>query len=138
MTFEVRIENVRTMPVLARPKTTPPSSSHYSTSSSESPIATPTFRVSFQYDGSSSDDGFIPKIEELNDSTDDGKASMEDEGEVMSNGIEQKKPRGRPRKVQVEPPANAETQTKGRTKTGCLTCRQRKKKCDETKPFCTK
>ena len=137
MAFEVRIEHTRTMPVPGRLKTTPPSSSQYSTSSSESPIATPTFTVSLHYDGSSSDDGVVPKIEELNDSTDDGKASMEDEGETLSNGVEQKKPRGRPKKHHVEPPANANNQIKGRTKTGCITCRQRKKKCDETKPICT-
>jgi hypothetical protein len=26
--------------------------------------------------------------------------------------------------------------TKARSKTGCITCRKRKKKCDETRPFC--
>lgn len=137
MTFEVRIEQMRTTPVPSRLKTTPPSSSQYSTSSSESPIATPTFTVSFQYDGSSSEDGVVPKIEELNDSTDDGKTSLGDEGETSNNSIEQRRPRGRPKKPQVEPPDNAKTQKKGRTKTGCITCRQRKKKCDETKPVCT-
>ena len=47
-----------------------------------------------------------------------------------------KRPRGRPRK---NPKPNLEMMakvTKGRSKTGCLTCRKRKKKCDETKPGC--
>lgn len=138
MAAKVRTEHMITMPVPGRIKTTPPSSSQGSTSSSESPIVTPTFRVSFHYDGGSSDDGIAPKIEELDDSIDDGKATLEDAGEALSNGIIQKKPRGRPRKVQADPPANAGTQTKGRVKTGCITCRRRKKKCDEAKPFCTK
>lgn len=48
----------------------------------------------------------------------------------------QKRPRGRPRK---HPKPSAESLTKvakGRSKTGCITCRKRKKKCDETKPGC--
>ena len=46
-----------------------------------------------------------------------------------------KRPRGRPRKHPVVPePTNKIT--KGRSKTGCITCRKRKKKCDETKPRC--
>jgi len=47
-----------------------------------------------------------------------------------------KRPRGRPRKTpdpNAEPP---EKVPKVRSKTGCLTCRKRKKKCDETKPVC--
>ena len=44
----------------------------------------------------------------------------------------QKRKRGRPRKHPVIPikPKN------GRSRTGCITCRRRKKKCDETKPEC--
>ena len=45
----------------------------------------------------------------------------------------QKRKRGRPRKhplVPVQKPKN------GRSRTGCITCRKRKKKCDETKPAC--
>lgn len=50
----------------------------------------------------------------------------------------QKRPRGRPRKHPVvQPLPNAAKSTKGRSKTGCITCRKRKKKCDETKPKCT-
>ena len=44
----------------------------------------------------------------------------------------QKRKRGRPRKHPVIPikPKN------GRSRTGCITCRKRKKKCDETRPEC--
>lgn len=46
-----------------------------------------------------------------------------------------KRPRGRPRKHPIAPPSETKT-AKGRSKTGCLTCRKRKKKCDEAKPGC--
>jgi hypothetical protein len=48
-----------------------------------------------------------------------------------------KRPRGRPRKHPLTPAASANKITKGRSKTGCITCRKRKKKCDEAKPRCT-
>jgi hypothetical protein len=47
-----------------------------------------------------------------------------------------KRPRGRPRKHPLTPSVVANKITKGRSKTGCLTCRKRKKKCDEAKPRC--
>ncbi|KAK1829350.1 transcriptional regulatory protein moc3 [Podospora conica] len=47
-----------------------------------------------------------------------------------------KRPRGRPRKHPLTPNVAANKVTKGRSKTGCLTCRKRKKKCDEAKPRC--
>lgn len=47
-----------------------------------------------------------------------------------------KRPRGRPRKHPLAPSAAVSKITKGRSKTGCLTCRKRKKKCDEAKPRC--
>ncbi|KAK6334405.1 hypothetical protein TWF730_003619 [Orbilia blumenaviensis] len=47
-----------------------------------------------------------------------------------------KRPRGRPRKNPPNPPEPKSKTTKGRSKTGCLTCRKRKKKCDEGKPEC--
>lgn len=48
----------------------------------------------------------------------------------------QKRGRGRPRKNPLLVPANGAKVTKGRSKTGCITCRRRKKKCDEAKPGC--
>ena len=48
-----------------------------------------------------------------------------------------KRPRGRPRKHPLLSPDAQARIAKGRSKTGCITCRRRKKKCDETKPQCT-
>jgi hypothetical protein len=49
-----------------------------------------------------------------------------------------KRPRGRPRKhPKPDPEEKKKTTPKARSKTGCRTCRRRKKKCDETKPVCT-
>ncbi|KFH48233.1 Transcriptional regulatory protein-like protein [Hapsidospora chrysogenum ATCC 11550] len=50
--------------------------------------------------------------------------------------VKQKRPRGRPRKHPLTPVASTSKVTKGRSKTGCITCRKRKKKCDEAKPRC--
>ncbi|KAI1331562.1 hypothetical protein F5Y16DRAFT_271003 [Xylariaceae sp. FL0255] len=47
-----------------------------------------------------------------------------------------KRPRGRPRKHPLTPQVSANKAAKGRSKTGCITCRKRKKKCDEAKPRC--
>ncbi|EPE05101.1 c6 zinc finger domain containing protein [Ophiostoma piceae UAMH 11346] len=53
-----------------------------------------------------------------------------------------KRPRGRPRKPSISSAsataaaASASKIAKARSKTGCTTCRRRKKKCDETKPIC--
>ena len=48
-----------------------------------------------------------------------------------------KRPRGRPRKHPLPAPGEATSSLgKGRSKTGCITCRKRKKKCDEGKPGC--
>ncbi|KAK2606255.1 hypothetical protein QQS21_003303 [Conoideocrella luteorostrata] len=47
-----------------------------------------------------------------------------------------KRPRGRPRKHPPATVVSASKITKGRSKTGCITCRKRKKKCDEAKPRC--
>ncbi|KAJ2898390.1 Transcriptional regulatory protein moc3 [Zalerion maritima] len=51
-------------------------------------------------------------------------------------GAKVKRPRGRPRKHPHPPIINTNKVTKGRSKTGCITCRKRKKKCDEAKPRC--
>ncbi|KAI1431235.1 fungal-specific transcription factor domain-containing protein [Xylaria sp. CBS 124048] len=47
-----------------------------------------------------------------------------------------KRPRGRPRKHPLGPQNAGSKVAKARSKTGCITCRKRKKKCDEGKPRC--
>ncbi|KAI0508805.1 fungal-specific transcription factor domain-containing protein [Xylaria bambusicola] len=47
-----------------------------------------------------------------------------------------KRPRGRPRKHPIGTQQVSSKIAKGRSKTGCITCRRRKKKCDEAKPRC--
>lgn len=85
----------------------------------------------------------IPKLEPLED---DG-FHMEDVREaprttptpVSGNpgpGIKLKRPRGRPRKHPLTAQVSTNKVAKGRSKTGCITCRKRKKKCDEAKPRC--
>jgi hypothetical protein len=46
---------------------------------------------------------------------------------VASRTAPVKRPRGRPRKHPI---------SKGRCRTGCFTCRRRKRKCNEAKPSC--
>lgn len=47
-----------------------------------------------------------------------------------------RKPRGRPKKDTPVTPVTPSFKKNGRSKTGCQTCRNRKKKCDELKPIC--
>ncbi|CAK7269027.1 hypothetical protein SEPCBS119000_003359 [Sporothrix epigloea] len=56
----------------------------------------------------------------------------------VSSATKFKRPRGRPRKLSNVQAAAAIASkiAKGRSKTGCITCRKRKKKCDESKPRC--
>lgn len=55
---------------------------------------------------------------------------------VQDISRKQKRPRGRPRKNSSATAVSTTKITKGRSKTGCITCRKRKKKCDEAKPRC--
>ncbi|OAX85150.1 hypothetical protein ACJ72_00485 [Emergomyces africanus] len=54
---------------------------------------------------------------------------------TLSNTVNAPRKRGRPRKHPLPAPGQSKV-AKGRSKTGCITCRRRKKKCDETKPSC--
>ncbi|KAI3532232.1 uncharacterized protein CLUP02_13008 [Colletotrichum lupini] len=92
-----------------------------------------------------SDDTFaiIPKIEPTDDDDlklgDVKEAPLAQTGTTLvsaTNSLKQKRPRGRPRKHPVASIINQSKVTKGRSKTGCITCRRRKKKCDEAKPRC--
>lgn len=75
----------------------------------------------------------VTKIEEL----DDDDQLMRAPPLLSLVEIPEKRGRGRPRKHPVAPLKVMQKITKGRSKTGCITCRRRKKKCDETKPECT-
>lgn len=92
----------------------------------------------------SSDDVLtVPKIEPLED---DGfqmdevkeapRTPMPDSNTVPALQAKLKRPRGRPRKHPLTPQVATNKIAKGRSKTGCITCRKRKKKCDEAKPRC--
>ncbi|KJX98041.1 C6 transcription factor OefC like protein [Zymoseptoria brevis] len=70
-----------------------------------------------------------PKIEELDLNSPDDLKDIE-----PSTALTAPKKRGRPRK---EPFIGPQKASHARSKTGCGTCRRRKKKCDETKPSCT-
>lgn len=85
----------------------------------------------------------VAKLEPLDDDDfrlDDLKeapvSSLPDASDPASAQPKAKRPRGRPRKHPLTPIVTTNKVTKGRSKTGCLTCRKRKKKCDEAKPRC--
>jgi len=129
----------------------PPSPGQLSTSSSpvsaatssESPRTATSATFPFVFRSLTPDgDDIVPKIEELDDDDEikDGlmsaSADMPTSPRSMSNGVVIKRPRGRPRKHPKQLPTSLSKTPKGRSKTGCITCRRRKKKCDETKPSC--
>lgn len=74
-----------------------------------------------------------PKVEELDD--DDLQSVRPSEvGNPAGAPVVVPRKRGRPRKHPLPALTGQVKVTKGRSKTGCITCRRRKKKCDETKP----
>jgi hypothetical protein len=80
----------------------------------------------------------VPKIEPIDD-VDMADFSDTKESETPSSAstpAQAKRPRGRPRKHPKPTAESLAKVAKGRSKTGCITCRRRKKKCDETKPGC--
>jgi hypothetical protein len=80
----------------------------------------------------------VPKLEE----TELQLADFKEESVVDDTPISPTEPvrvrraRGRPRIHPPRSPTSLAKQAKARSKTGCTTCRKRKKKCDETKPYC--
>ena len=121
---------------------------HYSGSSSGSNYSATTMDSDVRYASETEDDELDgedlggeevePKIEEIEE------GSMADvKPSSLSNVVEgqvnatPRRGRGRPRKnpvnTQISP---TKLGTKGRSKTGCITCRKRKKKCGEEKPTC--
>lgn len=77
-------------------------------------------------------DDVVTKIEELEDGDE-----LRSVPALPSPTEPSKRKRGRPRKNPPPPIGATQKVTKGRSKTGCITCRRRKKKCDETKPECS-
>lgn len=88
----------------------------------------------------SDDDLAIPKVEPMDEDVRLDDITEAPSTPVLSHtgmtALKPKRPRGRPRKHPLAPAVAANKVTKGRSKTGCLTCRKRKKKCDEAKPRC--
>lgn len=82
------------------------------------------------------------KIEPLDDDIKLGDVMAAPSSSELSNGIlhgletGHRRPRGRPRKIVPGPVAAENKVAKVRSKTGCITCRKRKKKCDEARPRC--
>ena len=62
--------------------------------------------------------------------------NMSETPEDKVDEVLSKRKRGRPRKAVTSPSSTVSKVAKGRSKTGCVTCRKRKKKCDEAKPSC--
>ncbi|KAF1963514.1 hypothetical protein CC80DRAFT_7924 [Byssothecium circinans] len=117
-------------------------------SSSDSPIYSSAFDTSTLADSETQSEArinsrdtsneIVPKIEETDLQLADVKAEpVADDPPVSPTGpVRLRRARGRPRIHPPRSPTNAAKQAKARSKTGCTTCRKRKKKCDETKPFC--
>ena len=112
---------------------------------------TPTFGFTFvsSPDTDITRGDVIPKVEEIDDNVplsavdehaERDTMEMTRQGQSTGSGspdplLPPKRKRGRPRKHPLPVPGQTKV-AKGRSKTGCITCRRRKKKCDETKPAC--
>jgi hypothetical protein len=117
-------------------------------SSSGSPMETPTFdsngdclpdtHVEPRVDSRLGSDEIVPKIEEHELQLADVKAEPVGSEPPISptEPVRVRRGRGRPRLYPPRSPTASSKATKARSKTGCTTCRKRKKKCDETRPFC--
>ena len=98
-----------------------------STTSSSSPEFTADTAITPDSEDDAADE-VVPKIEELDETSID---SIEEAKPIVTLPAARK--RGRPRK---HPIIEQKKASHSRSKTGCGTCRRRKKKCDETKPAC--
>ncbi|KAI0006754.1 fungal-specific transcription factor domain-containing protein [Xylariaceae sp. FL0662B] len=85
----------------------------------------------------------VPKLEPLEDDDFDmgdlkeaPRTPVPESKATTPSQMKIKRPRGRPRKHPLTPQVTTNKVAKGRSKTGCITCRKRKKKCDEAKPRC--
>jgi hypothetical protein len=116
------------------------------TAPSSSSSTTYSFAVISSPDIDVKSNDVTPKIEEIDDDDEDGAGLLsikssedppapETASNADSTAVAPRK-RGRPRKHPLPTPGGNTKIAKGRSKTGCITCRRRKKKCDETKPSC--
>jgi hypothetical protein len=82
----------------------------------------------------------VPKLEPIDDDDVDmtgvKESTVPETPSASTSPVTTKRPRGRPRKHPKVNPDLVVKVPKGRSKTGCITCRKRKKKCDEAKPGC--
>ncbi|EUC37957.1 hypothetical protein COCVIDRAFT_28385 [Bipolaris victoriae FI3] len=117
-------------------------------SASDSPFTTPNYDSNVftipdttseeRTDGRTASLEVVPKVEETELQLADVKEepSPEDAPISPTEPVRIRRARGRPRIHPPRSPTTLAKQAKARSKTGCTTCRKRKKKCDETKPFC--
>ena len=115
-------------------------------SASDSPLTTPNFDSNIfstsdsqsddRRDSRTSPDDVIPKVEEAELDLADVKEETDETPISPTEPVRIRRARGRPRIHPPRSPTTLSKQAKARSKTGCTTCRKRKKKCDETKPFC--
>lgn len=121
----------------------PSNSQHSPTTSTSSPELTAGSTVAHSDDEDSHSDTYTspagsftrPKIEELDDDMIDV-YDVEDAKDQLSPVSPAPRKRGRPRKYPKNDSLQPKKASHARSKTGCGTCRKRKKKCDETKPGC--
>jgi hypothetical protein len=117
-------------------------------SASESPMSTPNFDSNIFNNSDTQSESrlatrtssteIIPKLEETELQLADVKEEQFHDDTPISptEPVRIRRARGRPRIHPPRSPTALAKQAKARSKTGCTTCRKRKKKCDETKPFC--
>jgi hypothetical protein len=117
-------------------------------SASDSPMTTPNFNSTIfnnsdtqsesRLEGRTSSAEIVPKLEETELHLADVKeeVSADDLPISPTEPVRIRRARGRPRIHPPRSPTALAKQAKARSKTGCTTCRKRKKKCDETKPYC--
>ncbi|KAL7619727.1 hypothetical protein AAE478_010269 [Parahypoxylon ruwenzoriense] len=118
------------------------SAESWSTGYSDGTEASDEAEHDMPWENNSDDVLAVPKIEPLDDGfhMDEVKEAPRTPVPESKAGpapqAKMKRPRGRPRKHPLTPQVATNKVAKGRSKTGCITCRKRKKKCDEAKPRC--
>ncbi|KAK5114534.1 hypothetical protein LTR62_002469 [Meristemomyces frigidus] len=110
------------------------SSSTYSTTSSSSPDVITDAVITPDSEEDDAPTPMVPKIEEVDDSSLEDLPDVKPAATVVEKSVSIPRKRGRPRK---HPIVEQKKLSHVRSKTGCGTCRRRKKKCDEARPSCT-